>query len=495
MNSRPRFKTAFYQSDSVLRLFGYLLIVSAFVHVVPLLVLIGNPEEKQYAAFFLIITGISVFGGIILAAVFRKRKRSNELSVISGSVIITLTWIIVCIISTYPIHKITRLPFFPALFETVSAWTTTGLSVVDVSAAPKILLFYRSFMQFAGGAGLAIIMLAMFSLPVGAGLYRAEGKNDLLVPHIIHSAKLVLFLYSIYAVIGTVGYVIAGMSFFDAVNHSFCAISTGGFSTHPESIGYWDSVAVEAVTVSLMLLGNLNFLTAYILFKGKFRYFFKNGEVKVLIVLSVIGIILIFFLVTKSLYASLGKQLRVAVFEIITALTTTGFSTVGYNNWNSLGIGTLIVLMLIGGGSCSTAGGIKQMRIYILWKSFLWNISSIIKPRRSVSDHSIIHGDGKITISQQQIAQTGTFLFIYLITLTIGTLIITAYGYPLKDALFEFASSLGTVGLSIGITSPSLPLPILLAQIVGMLLGRLEFFVVFAAGAQMLKKGKILLLG
>jgi trk system potassium uptake protein TrkH len=373
------------------------------------------------------------------------------------------------------------LNFTQGVFEAMSGLTTTGLSVVDVGAVPGCLLLWRSIMQLAGGAGLAIIMLAVFSMPVGAGLYRAEGRTDQLAPHVLASTRLVLLLYSGYALAGILGYRLAGMSWFDAVNHSFAAVSTGGFSTRVQSIGYWDSPAVEAVSLVLMILGNLNFLTAWLLVRGKMRAFLRNGEIRTGAVLLPVSILLLFLVGTGSLYPNLDKRLRVAVFETVTALTTTGFSTVGYAEWPASGFLVLVVLMLVGGGTCSTAGGIKKLRVYLLFKSVWWEVRRTLLPGRAVAENFFYWGEDRQFVTDRLMRSIGSFLFLYLATWLAGSLLISCFGYPLRDAFFEYASAVGTVGLSIGITAASVHPAILWAETIGMFLGRLEFFVIFVA--------------
>jgi trk system potassium uptake protein TrkH len=324
-------------------------------------------------------------------------------------------------------------------------------------------------------------MLAVFSLPVGAGLYRAEGRTDQLAPHVLASTRLVILLYSAYALAGIFAYRLAGMTWFEAVNHSFAAVSTGGFSTRAASIGYWDSPAIEAVSIPLMLLGNMNFLTAWLLVRGKLRPYLKNGEVKTGAVLLAAGIAILFAVGTGSLYPSLDKRLRVAIFETVTALTTTGFSTVGYTEWPAAGFLVLVALMLVGGGTCSTAGGIKKLRVYLLFKSVYWEIRRTLLPGRVVVENSFYQGEDRQFVNDRMISTVGSFLFLYLGTWIAGALVISCFGYPLRDALFEYASSVGTVGLSIGITAPGVQPAILWVETAGMFLGRLEFFVVFVA--------------
>jgi trk system potassium uptake protein TrkH len=275
------------------------------------------------------------------------------------------------------------------------------------------------------------------------------------------------------------------MDWFDAINHALPALSTGGFSTRAASIGYWDSPAVEAVTIVLMLLGNLNFVTAWLLLRGKLRAVVGNGEVRLMAGVIPVSALLVLLLTCPGLYPTLGKGVRVAVFETISALTTTGFSTVGYGDWNSFGWLVLIVLMLIGGGTCSTAGGIKQYRIYLLYKSLVWDLRRWLLPRTAVVVHPTWQADEQVFVSDARLRQIGTFFFLYLTTYAIGSAILAAYGCGLKESLFEFASAVGDVGLSCGVTTPSAPKGLLWTEIAGMFLGRLEFFVILASAAKL----------
>ena len=237
-----------------------------------------------------------------------------------------------------------------------------------------------------------------------------------------------------------------------------------------------------------MFLGNFNFLTAWVLLRGKFRAFFKNGEVRLLGLLSASGIALLFIFVTRGLYAGLGKQIRVAIFEAVSALTTTGFSTEGYGNWPPSAVLVLIILMLVGGGVCSTAGGLKQFRVYLLAKAVGWEVMRTLLPRRAVIVHRVTVGDEERTIHARQIAETSVFVFLYLALFFAGAFLVSTYGTTLRDSLFEFASALGTVGLSVGVTSASAPDAVLWAETAAMFLGRLEFFVVFTALGHLLRR-------
>jgi trk system potassium uptake protein TrkH len=471
---------------AILSSVGVILLLSGVVMLVPLLVIFVHPEEAVNAQAFGVPAGCSSLTGLVLWRL--SRPASNvTLSIQEGGVIVLISWVLVILFSAWPFMWVLRLDFSRAVFESVSGWTTTGLSVVDVTKAGPMILFWRSVTQLAGGAGLAIIMMSAIVGPTGVGISSAEGRSDQLVPQVRQSARLVLIIYSCYAAAGTLSYWIAGMSPFDAVNHAFAAVSTGGFSTRVESIGYWDSVAIEAVTLPLMLLGNLSFVTAWFLWRGKVRPVARNGEVRLLAVLIPLCTAAMFFVTCQAIYPQLGKSIRVAVFETITAMTTTGFSTVGYGNWNGFGVILLIVLMLIGGGTCSTAGGIKQFRVYLLWKLLVWEIRRSLMPRTAVMERPIWEGNRRIFVDDAKVNQVAVFVFLYLVIYVFGVMLFCACGYSLGDSLFEFASALGTVGLSVGVTSAHMPDVALWAETLAMFLGRLEFIVVFVS---LLKLGR-----
>ena len=410
-----------------------------------------------------------------------RSASSITLSMQEGGVIVLASWIVVILFSAWPFVPVAGLSFSRAVFESVSGWTTTGLSVVDVTRAGPMILLWRSVIQLAGGAGLAILMMSAVVGPTGVGISSAEGRGDQLVPQVRQSARLVLMIYFGYAAAGILAYVLAGMSLFDAVNHAFAAVSTGGFSTRPESIGYWDSTAVEAVTLALMLVGNLSFVTAWFLWRGRLTAVIRNGEVRLMAVLIPFSAAAVFLFTCRTLYPQLGKSIRVAVFETVSALTTTGFSTVGYGNWNAFGVFLLILLMLIGGGTCSTAGGIKQFRIYLLWKLLCWEIGRSFKPQAAVLERSIWEGNRRVFVDDAKVRHVAVFIFFYLVTYVFGVMLLCACGYGLGDSLFEFASAIGTVGISVGVTSARMPDAALWAEILAMFLGRLEFMVVIVS--------------
>ncbi|MDO9547856.1 MAG: TrkH family potassium uptake protein [Candidatus Marinimicrobia bacterium] len=459
---------------------GFVLFLIGLLTLTPLLILFFFPEELHFSMAFIAPAVLLMASGGLLYRWFRD-VRSQPLLTHEAGIIVLFAWISAFIFSAFPFMKVLSLSFPLALFESVSAWTTTGLSVVDVTGAPRIILLWRSIMQLAGGAGFAIMMIAALTGVAGAGLSEAEGRSDQLIPQVRRSAQMVLLIYTAYLVFGVSAYILVGMSLFDAVNHTFSAISTGGFSTHVESVGFWDSAKIEGITIILMILGNLNFVSAYLLIRFRFRSFFRNGEIRIFAVLIILASLILFFSTATSLYPLLSKSIRVSIFEITSALTTTGFSTVSYTPWNDCGIIVLIILMLIGGGTCSTAGGIKQYRVYLLLKAIGWEIHRMLSPANAISQPYIRESDRKTYISDRQIKTVSLFFFIYIMVYLCGSLVLSTTGIPLREAFFEFASALGTVGLSVGVTSVNMSPVVLWTEITGMFLGRLEFFIIIVS--------------
>lgn len=479
----------FNQWGSTIYYIGIFTSISGFILLLPLISIIFYIDELIYAPSFLIPAFISIVLGLILAKKFKGYKE-RTLSVGEDAVIVVSGWILATVFSAIPFIIGQNLNFTQAYFEAVSGWTTTGLSVIDVESAPHIFLIHRSIMQFFGGVGIVLVMLSALSSTFGMKLYNSEGHTDKLLPNLIKSSRVIISIYLGYVVSGTILYVIFGMPVFDAINHSIAALSTGGFSVRANSIGYYNNVFIELITIILMILGTTSFATHLLLVRGKFKEIFKLGEIRFMFLVLGIFIPLITFVSLKDLYTSLYKGIRVGLFEVVSALSTTGFSTVTYNNWSSFAILIMIVAMLIGGGAGSTSGGIKLYRVYLIIKKLIWNIKDKFLPKHQVYRNYVYKADGKIFINKSDILEVYNYAFIYLMVFILGVFIMLVYNYPLQDAMFEFASALGTVGLSVGITSLNAPPIILWTEIIGMLLGRLEIWVILIAIVKIVKNNR-----
>lgn len=465
----------------ILKYTGLVVMMVGVVLLSPLFSLFFFPGEVGYIKFFLYAALFAISSGAILY--FRSTGGESDVSLTlkEGGIIVLFSWIIAIFFSSLPFIWGLSMNWTEAIFEVVSGWTTTGLSVMDVESTPAIYLLWRSIMQLLGGAGLIVIALSSILPMQGMGLYLAEGRSDQLLPHVKHSTKLIMKIYLGYILAGTILYYFSGMSLFDALNHSMAAISTGGFSTVQDSIGHWNNIGIELITIILMFLGTINFATHYTLLQGKIRIFFRNAEIKLMGFLLSIFLPVVIFGSLLGIYSSMGESVRHGVFQLVSALSTTGFSTIDFNFWPVFSILVIILFMIIGGGTGSTAGGIKQYRVYIILKSIYWEIRQQFYPQNRVVEYYVWRGEDKWYVKNEHIREIANYIILYLATYFTGVLVFLAHGYKLEESLFEFASALGTVGLSIGITGPDAPAGILWTEIFGMILGRLEFLIIIFA--------------
>ncbi|MCG3133204.1 MAG: Trk system potassium uptake protein TrkG [Planctomycetes bacterium] len=460
--------------------FGLLFMLGGFATLTPLIALAAWPGEIRHAPAFAVPGATAAMAGWLMTRVFRPRP-SHSLTMAEGGVVLVLAWGGISILSAIPLMATLGLNFTQAVFESVSGWTTTGLSVVDVTTAPKSVLLWRSIMQFLGGAGMAVALLSAGGGPLGQGFILAEGRGDQLVPNVRRSARLVAWIYGGYAVAGTIAYRLAGMDFFDSVNHTFAAISTGGFSTRPASIGAWDSPAVEAVSIALMLVGSFNFQTVHLALTRRWRAFLGNAEMQATFVLVPVSALVAMVFLWRTVYPTLGESFRHGVFETVSALTTTGFSLTAYSAWPATAVFVLIVLMLIGGHSGSTAGGLKQLRLHLFARTVGWEVKRILRPRSAIVVREFRMGADVQSAQPSHFTDLAAIGALYAACLAVSVTVCLCHGIDLQSAVFEMVSCLSTVGLSIGATTADTPAPVLWSGTAGMFLGRLEFLIVAVA--------------
>ncbi len=461
---------------------GRLMILIGILVLVPLAILPFYTEDAEYIMAFVIPSVFSLFAGMSVCIVYGNEKK-QDVSRVDGQwksvKTVLFTWIWGIVIGALPFLLSGQLKLIPSLFESVSGWTTTGLSVMDVRMTPEVFLFYRSFMQYCGGLGFIMMIVMLINDRYSMDLFNAEGHPDRLMPNLGRTARTILFMYLGFLVAGTIAYAIAGMPFFDGVCHAMCSLSTGGFSTKLNSIGEYDSFAIEVVTVVLMLLGTTNFAVLLLLVKGKWKRVLQVSEVRFMTV--VLGGSIVLTGLSLMQIMPVQEAFRHAFFNTASALSTTGYATMSYVEWPAFAKGMLILLMLVGGGLGSTAGGIKLTRVYLLIRMVGLNIRKKMQPGRCVESPSYYRAQGKTKIDDEVCLDTVGFIGCYLFLYICGVLCLTlACNCSLEDAMFEFASSIGTVGLSIGITGPTTGSAALLIEMAGMLLGRLEIFIVIA---------------
>ena len=475
--------------------YGRLVLLVGLLIGFPLLVLPFNPAELVYAPAFVIPMVLSVAAGFIICIVtYHQQEKVSEYQapVQRSSLPVFFVWIYSLSWGALPFLLSGQLEPLQALFESVSGWTTTGITLVDVEGLPHILLFYRSFTQYCGGTGFVLMMIMFVRGKQSMNLFSTEAHVEQMMPSLRQTARFIFSIYSIFLAVGTVLYFLAGMDLFDALCHTMSAVSTAGFSSHAGGISAHDSVAIEAITVLLMLLGASNFALLLMFTEGKMRKVFKSTELRFMA-----GLLALFIpLTAMSLFIetdlSLGQSFRNAIFAVVSAFSTTGYSTMDFVTMPPFALGLLMLLMVIGGSSGSTAGGIKLSRTYFILRITRENIRRRISPaiRTAIPTYNAVRG--KVEIDYPLIADTLGFITCYFTILVIGTLLVTlTAGCTLFEGMFEFTSVLGTSGVSSGLVNTQSNPATLIVLMSGMILGRLEIFVVFyglAASVKMVRR-------
>lgn len=464
----------------VLQAVGLVMVIPALLSLVS-----GSTDD---AAAFVVCASVAV---ILRSAVVRSvGHRLAEIRWIHGMVGSGLTWLAVPLLGALPLHLSGHFPdFLDAYFDAMSAVTTAGLSVInDLDHLGYGMNLWRHMMQFIGGQGLVLLTLTFFASGGGAvGMYAGEAREDKILPNVRRTAQFIWRASLVYFVLGasllTVVLTQDGMhparALFHAVNLFFAAFDTGGFSPTSASIGYYHSWLVESVLCVLMVAGALSFTVHYAIWNGRGRELVRNVETRVLAVTMTTTLALVLFgLATESGYTGFASLLRRGLFQAISAHSGAGFATVPgglfSTAWGQLAPVALVLAMGIGGMSGSTTGGIKAIRIALAAKAVRQIVRGTVLPPDAVqvSTYHHVHPrrvDGSVLRAALMV------LLLFLVLYLAGTAAGLFYGYELGDALFESTSAAAGVGLSVGITSPSMEAGLQLTYVVQMWIGRLEF--------------------
>ncbi len=466
--------------NPILSSFGRVFKLLSLMLLIPLVSLLWYPKEYYQVIYFIVPSLICFIISLVFKFVYKdilyKQNKGQQI------IVLVLTWLLTCIVLGIPFIISGNLNFTQAFFDSASGSSTTGLSVVDITHIDKIFLLYRSIIQFYGGVGIILILVTIFNNSIGFELYEAEGHSDRLYPSMRKSASLIIKIMLGYIVIGWTFLMLANMPSFDALNIAICSVATGGFGVTANSIADYNSSAIDIIIIVLMILGSLSFVTNVLICNGKFKRVFKIAEVRLFFILIIIMSIITSIFTIYDFNTTIFKHILLSVFSVVSAITGTGFSVVDYSQISSSNqtmFAIILVAMIIGGAVGSTAGGIKITRINIILTSIKLNIKRLYTPDNKLIRRVIVGPAGKKQLTSKNIIMSANYIGIYMIILVIGTLMFVIYGYSFSQSFFEFASALGNVGLTIGITSPNLA-PILLWTLsIGMILGRLEILLVF----------------
>ena len=431
---------------------------------------------------------VTITSGLILV-IFFKSKDKKDLSTHDGFAVVTLGWIAIVIFSAFPFYFSGTLDYTNSFFEAMSGLTTTGATVLGHSSTlliedvPHGILFWRSFTQFIGGMGIIVFSIAI--LPMlgmgGVQLFRAEVAGpvaDKITPRVKQTAKLLWGIYVGFVLILCLILKIEGMSWFDAICHSFTTIATGGFSTKNISIAAYGGL-IQWTIIIFMFLAATNFsLHYYFIAKGKFEYY-KDHEFRVYFGLCIIFSILFFInIVGTNKYQTDLLSFRHSVFAAVSILTTTGFSTENFNEWPEMSKMLLFFLFFIGGSAGSTTGGMKIIRSILVVKYLLYEVRKLLHPK-GVFNITI----GENTIDDNVVRATLGFYLFYILIFVFTAMVLSMTGLDVTTALTASASAIGNIGPGLGSIGPTdnwAHLTDLAKWLTSfcMLLGRLEIFTV-----------------
>lgn len=454
-----------------------IVLVGSVIMLLPCLVSVYY-REFDSALTFLIVMGIGVVLSLPLAII---KPKNRQMYAREGLVIVALMWIVYPALGALPFFISGEIPnFIDALFESVSGFTTTGSSILtDVEALPKGLIFWRSFTHWVGGMG--VLVLAIAILPSSSDsmyLMRAEcagpqvGK---IVPKGKTSATYLYAIYFAFTVIITLLLVLGGMPLFDSVCHAMGAVGTGGFGIKNSGVSYYNSAYIEGVITGGTMLCGVNFSIFYYLLTKRYKDVVKNTELRVYLSIIAIATLLVTINVF-DIYGTVGKSFRYAIFQVVTIMTSAGFSTADYCQWPVFSQTILTILMFVGACAGSTGGGFKVQRFVIMFKSAKKSIKQALNPK-SVN---IVTDEGKM-IDIEVVHGIHSYLIIYLGLFLISLLLISLNDIDFASSFGAVATCINNIGPALGRLGPTENFSFLsplskIVLILDMLLGRLECF-------------------
>lgn len=487
-----------HKYSGVLYYTGRIITWVAVLMFIPLLVSALYQEWDIFFDFLLSIT-FGLTGGFAFQ-LFPKPQRS--ISWLEGMVIASLSWVVMVLLSALPFWLSGfYLTYLDACFDAMSGYTTTGLTlVVNLDHMSYGVNMWRQLICFVGGQGIVVLVMSFFlkNAPGSFKIYVGEAKSDKILPNIVHTARAIWFISILFLLIGTA--VLALINLWEGLRpdraflHGLWIFLAGwsgaGFTPQSQSLLYYHSGAFELGSMLFMLLGSVNFALHYAVLTRNRGELWRNLESRTY-VLSILGLLTLVYLglYRTGLYQGAWNLFRKGFFQLISAHTGTGYQTVVasdfLNQWGSLPVFALIIAMLFGGMSGSTAGGLKMLRVGISTKGIIHDVKRLFYPESAVILTKFrFYND--VVLTDNMVRSALTIIVLYILTFSLGTGVGALYGYPLTVAAFESASATGNVGLTMGLTSPSMPVLIKVTYIFIMYVARLEFLAVFALMALLL---------
>jgi trk system potassium uptake protein len=460
----------------LLAILGFIPVIMLF----PLIMAIVSGEEKMVFSFASVMLIIII---LALASFLSLKRKKLNLNAKDGFLIVFAVWVLASFTGAVPFY-LWGLNFTDSFFESACTFATTGATTIgNIETLPRSLLLWRSIAHWFGGIGIILVSVALLPL-LGVGgfqLIKAEEtgpEKEKITPKITVTAKLLFLVYSVLTLLLFILYLFGGMNWFDAVCQSLTALATGGINVKNKGLAEWDSAFIDGVTTIFLLLAGINFNLYCRMLQRKFIEIKNNIEVKAYLGIFAIAALIITISLTP-VYGSVISAFRYAAFQCASVLSTSGNTTVNYEQWPSLARMVIFILTFIGGCSGSTAGGIKVIRHVILWKQIKNETQRMLYPQgvfriqinNRVGRNDIVYG-------------VSGFIFMYLFVIMIVTLITAASGIDLFSSFSAALSITGNIGVGFGAIGPGHNFSAFADHIKWlfsfvMLAGRLEMWTVF----------------
>ena len=483
---------------STIKIIGYYIgKIITVLGLIQLLPLITSLIYREWIIVFNFIISMSIsliLGSVLVITCNAGKKRKVEWS--HGMIIAAFSWFLGMFLCAIPYYLSGNYAsFLDASFDVMSGFTTTGLVLIqDLDHVSNGINMWRHFLTYLGGQGMVVLALT-FLVRSTSGSYRmyvGEAKDEKLLPNVVNTAKAIWYISILYLIVGTLILWIMGIFIGLPIDRAFlhglwvfmAAWSTGGFAPQTQNIMYYHSTWFEIATVIFFVIGSFNFALHYAVWNKNRKEIFKNIEIQSFTITATFFTILTLAgLMKLNVYPDFIATFRKGFYLLISGHTTTGFMTIYarqfFTEWGNMALLAVIISMLIGGSAASTAGGFKGLRMGIIFKGFIRDIKRILLPESRIQIDKF-HHIVDVILEEKHVRSAMLIVLAYIVTFAIGTLGGVFFGYPLSSAAFESASVTGNVGLSIGITTPSMPNTLKIIYILIMWVARLEFMSVLA---------------
>ena len=437
---------------AILNIIGHVMKYEIILLLIPFFVALFYGQGDANAFLYTVLLMIPI--ALILIKIKGKK---NEIYAKEGFLTVGLAWIVISFFGALPFVFSGAIPsLVDAFFETSSGFTTTGASILtEIQSLPKGILFWRSFTHWVGGMGFLIFILAL--MPTFSGntihLLKAESPGPTpgkIVPKIKQTAKILYAIYFVLTLIETIFLKSAGLSWYDSIIHALGTAGTGGFSNMNASVAAFNNPAVEWIITIFMLLFGVNFVLYFQLIRGNVKAFFKSEELKWYLIAVFASIIIIAVNIIPFNHGDVTKSIRDSAFQVSSIVTTTGYATVNFNLWPTLSKVILIMLMFMGAMAGSTGGGIKTIRIVIIFKAIRREIDKILHPRRVKS----VKIDGNV-VEEETISGVFLFIFAYIIISLIAIFIVSFDNFDITTTVTSVIATLSNIGPGLEMVGPA----------------------------------------